>query len=144
MDDMLWSLDPENDYMEKTILRMKECAEGLQNTYGTEIRMGIDERIKSVKLDMRTRHEVFLIFKEALRNIIAHANGSLSLVDIDLSGGKLQLKIQNAEACFNSVSVEFEQSKKEMYQRAESMNAELDILTDKKGVSLILVVPINS
>jgi signal transduction histidine kinase len=31
MSDMLWTLNPENDTMEKTILRMKQFAEDLQN-----------------------------------------------------------------------------------------------------------------
>jgi len=87
---------------------------------------------------------LFFIFKEALRNISAHANGSPSLVDIDLTSGKLLLKIQNAEASVNSASLEFEQSKKDMFKRAKLMKAEFDLLTDKKGVSLVLVVPITT
>ena len=94
MDDMLWSLDPDNDYMEKTILRMRESAEGLQHTYGTEIQIEIDEKVKSIKMDMRTRHELFLIFKEALRTVASNS-GSGSLVNADLSGGKLLVKIHN-------------------------------------------------
>jgi signal transduction histidine kinase len=142
MDDMLWSLNPANDNMEKTILRMKECAEGLQNTHGTRIQMEVDEKVKSLKLDMKARHEFFLIFKEALRNIAEQANGSVSLINVDLSDGKLFLKIQNNEVNFNS-GTEAEHSKKEMRQRAKFINGELDILCDKKGVSIILLVPVN-
>jgi ligand-binding sensor domain-containing protein/signal transduction histidine kinase len=142
MDDMLWSLNPENDDMEKTILRMKECAEGLQHTYGAIIQMEIDKKIKSIRLDMRTRHEVFLIFKEALRLITPHAHGSTSLVNADLSSGKLLLKIQNSEASLGE-GVDAERSKKEMQQRAAVIHAELDMQTDKKGVSIILLVPLN-
>jgi signal transduction histidine kinase len=142
MDDMLWSLNPENDSMEKTILRMKECAEGLQNTYSTDIQMEVDERVESLKLDMKARHEFFFIFKEAIRNIAQQANGSASLINIDLSHGKLFLKIQNSEVNFDS-GVEAQQSKKEMKQRAKLINAELDILCDKNGVSIILLVPVS-
>jgi signal transduction histidine kinase len=141
MDDMLWSINPENDSMEKTILCMKECAEGLQNTHSTNIQMEVDERVNSLKLDMKARHEFFFIFKEALRNIAEHANGSVSLINVDLSAGKLLLKIQNSEVC-NS-GIETEHGKKEMQQRAAVINAELDIQSDNKGTSIILLVPVK-
>jgi len=141
MDDMLWSINPENDSMEKTILRMKECAEGLQNTHSTNIQMEVDERVNSLKLDMKARHEFFFIFKEALRNIAEHANGSVSVINVDLSGGKLLLKIRNSEVC-NS-GIETEHGKKEMQQRAAVINAELDIQSDNKGTSIILLVPVK-
>jgi len=64
MDNMLWSLNPENDSIGKTILCMKDCTDGLQNTHGTNIQMEVDERVKSLKLDMKARNEFFLIFKE--------------------------------------------------------------------------------
>lgn len=141
MDDMLWSLNPENDSMEKTILRMKECAEGLQNTHSTHIQMEVDERVKAVKLDMKARHEFFLIFKEATRHVAEEANGSPTLINIDLSSGKLLMKIRNSEVNFNGIDAD--RSKKEMKQRAKLINAELDILCDKTGVSIILLVPVS-
>jgi hypothetical protein len=142
MSDMLWTLNPENDTMEKTVLRMKECAEGLQNTHNTNIQMEIDAKVKSLKLDMKTRHEFFFIFKEALLNIAKQANGTPTLINIDFTNSKLLMKIQNQEVNFNS-PVFTTPGKKEMRQRAQFINGELDIQSDNKGISLILVVPVN-
>src|SRR5206468_24673 len=115
MDDMLWSLNPENDSMEKTILRMRECAEGVQNTYNTRIEMEVDSKVKSVKLGMKTRHEFFLIFKEALLCIAESANSSPSIINLDLTGNNLSLKVKNSEADLRNN----EQARKEMKQRAK-------------------------
>jgi len=139
MDDMLWSLNPENDSMEKTILRMKECAEGVQHTYNTNIEMEVDPKVKSVRLDMKARHEFFLIFKEALLSIAERADGSSSIINVDLSGNKLSLKIKNSEVNLSSN----EQARKEMAQRAKLINSELDVLCDKNGISIILLVPVH-
>ena len=35
MDDMLWSIDPKNDSMEKLLMRLKQYTEGFNNTHGT-------------------------------------------------------------------------------------------------------------
>ena len=141
MDDMLWSLNPDNDYMEKTILRMRESAEGLQHTYGTEIQIEIDEKVKSVKMDMRTRHELFLIFKEGLRTIASNSRSG-TLVNADLSGGKLLVKIHNAGMNANG-DPEVERSYQELRQRAKVIRAELDIQIDKKGIFIVLLVPLK-
>ena len=142
MSDMLWTLNPENDTMEKTVLRMKECAEGLQNSHNTNIQMQIDSKVKSLKLDMKTRHEFFFIFKEALLNIARQANGTPSIINVDYMSGKLLMKIQNQEVNLNSPLLAAP-AKKEMKQRAKFINAELDIQNDNKGISIILVVPVN-
>jgi signal transduction histidine kinase len=138
MDDMLWSLNPENDSMEKTILRMKECAEGVQNTYNTDVQMEVDPKVKSVKLDMKARHEFFLIFKEALLSIAERSDGSRSIINVDLTGHRISLKIKNNEVNLRNN----EPARKDMAQRAKLINAELDVLCDKNGISIILLVPV--
>jgi len=138
MDDMLWTLNPQNDSMEKTILRMKEYAENIQSTFPTQVQMEVDEKIKHLKLDMKVRHELFLIFKKTLRTIAEEAGKSVSAINIDHAGKKLVMKIQNSEVNFSTAVAE--QTAKEIKQRAEVINAESDIQNDSKGVSLILLV----
>jgi len=140
MDDILWTLNPQNDSMEKTILRMKEYAEAMQNTYPTDVIMEVDEKIKQLKLDMKVRHEIFFIFKKMLHDIAMNANNSESIINIDHAGKKLLMKIQNNEVKLSGVDAE--QVIKEISQRAELINAELDIQNDNKGVSLILSVAV--
>ena len=141
MSDMLWTLNPENDTMEKTLLRMKECAQGLGTTYDTKIDMEVDTKVKSLKLDMKKRHELFFIFKEAIRSIAKQANGTASVVNIGLSNGNLLLKMQNQDVSFNSVLVD-EATKNEMKQRAHTIGADLNIHEGKNSVSIILAVPV--
>lgn len=70
MDDILWSIDPANDSIEKTLLRMQEFIESLTNTYGIKISMLVDEKIKKLNLNMQIRHESFLLFRESIRKLV--------------------------------------------------------------------------
>lgn len=142
MDDMLWSLKPENDSMEKTVLRMQEYAEGLQRTHETKIKMNVDEKVKAIKPDMKTRHEIFFIFKEVITALSKQAKGTESLIDIDLIDGKLLLKIQNTGIHFIT-GTDTALVRKEILQHAQSINAELDIQNDNKGVSVILLIAVK-
>jgi len=138
MDDMLWSLDPANDNMERTILRMKEFAEGLQNEYPVNIQMEVDENVHSVKAGMKVRHELFLIFKEALTLIASGGTASQCIVNIDKESSKLSLKIYDKAATPDTSSPEVMHTIEDMEKRAAIMSASLDIQTDHTGTSVIL------
>lgn len=70
MDDMLWTIAPENDSMEKTIERMREFIDSQMNRYAVHIELLIDERVKLLKLPMQLRHEAFLLFKESISSLL--------------------------------------------------------------------------
>ena len=138
MDDMLWSLDPANDNMEKTILRMKEFAEGLQNDHALDIQMEIDNDVLSVKAGMKIRHELFLIFKEALTVIAKCGTASQCIINIDKEASNLSLKIYDRSATLDTTNTDVVHAVNEMEKRALLINASLDIQTDHTATSVIL------
>jgi hypothetical protein len=143
MDDMLWSIDPQNDNMAKTLERMNEFAEGLKNTHSCTIELVVDEKVKSLKLDMKTRHEIFFIFKEVLINIIQLSTCSESIINIDLNKSTLQIKIYDNGTGLDLKAIQAKSEVKEIYKRADMLNADIDIQSDKKGTSVIMQVPVR-
>lgn len=142
MDDILWSIDPENDSMEKTLLRMMEFTDALKNRYGGNIELALDKKLRSLKPDMRTRNEFFLIFKEGLRLIVQYAGGRDTLVNIDLFRNRLSLKLQDATASLDTHVEQLEKSIRDINNRAKSIKAEADIQYDKNGMAVILLIPV--
>lgn len=139
MDDVLWSIDPGNDSIEKMLLRMTEFTDTLRNRFDAKIVFKIDEKVKGLRLDMKQRHGFFIIFKEALQCIMENLGGKNTMVEIDVAKGKLLLKMHdgdihadyNAEAlhCINSVK-----------KYAEPINSEIDFQVDKAGANIVLVM----
>jgi ligand-binding sensor domain-containing protein/signal transduction histidine kinase len=143
MDDILWSIDPQNDSMEKSLLRMMEFSDALKNRYGAGIELALDKKVRSLKLDMKTRHEVFFIFKEALRLIVQYSGGRETLIHIDLFKNNLSLKLQDPGASLEKNVTAIDKSIKEMNDRAVLIHAELDVQCDRKGIAIILLVPVK-
>lgn len=143
MDDILWSIDPQNDSMEKSLLRMMEFADALKQRHGAHIEIVLDKKVRSLRLDMKTRHEVFLIFKEALRTIVQYSCGKETLVNIDLFKSKLSIKLQDATATFDKNEAQIDNCIREMNDRSSVIHADLDVQCDKKGVAIILMVPVK-
>jgi ligand-binding sensor domain-containing protein len=142
MDDMLWSIDPQNDSMEKTLLRMLEYVDALVNRHGANIDILVDEQVRSLELDMKSRHEMLLIFKEVLRNMVQASTGSHILVNIDQVKSKLCLKMQDDGVYSTEADIFTPGALNMLEKRTQSLSAEIDIHTDKNGASVILQVPV--
>lgn len=85
MDDMLWSIAPENDSMQKTIDRMQEFIEAQMNRYAIKIELTVDERVKKLNLPMQLRHEAFSLFTNSLTGLL---NAQVGYIGIQLAKEK--------------------------------------------------------
>lgn len=88
MDDMLWSIDPVNDSMEKTVARMQEFIAAVNSRHGVNIVLSVDDQIKKLNLDMELRHELLLLFKYFSSSI---AQAEIKDCIIRMSAAKNQL-----------------------------------------------------
>ena len=143
MDDMLWSIDPENDSMQKTLERMTEFAEGLKSTHSCEIDVIVDEKVRSLKLSMKVRHEMFLIFKTALSNIAENSSCTSSVINIDLVKFNLLMKVWDKRTNYDPRSYHHHIELEELRKRAAEINGTVDIHTDREGISIMMQIPVH-
>lgn len=142
MDDMFWSIDPANDNMEMTLLRMNEFVSAMRHRHSANIEMVVDDIVRNIRLDMKKRYELYVIFRRALRSIASNSLANQILINIDYQKAALSLKIQS-NGVYGSPEALYDNEKiTDITRRAESLNAVLDIQSDNKHVSVILVVPI--
>ena len=102
MDDMLWSIDPVNDSMEKTIERIREFIDALKRRHSANIELLVDKKAETLMLNMRLRHDVFILMKEGIRSVVQAGSKNVRLhigiqkdtllytIDIDNEGCDLQ------------------------------------------------------
>ena len=142
LDDMLWSIDPSNDKMEKMLQRMSEYADAMKKNFDCEITLQAEERLNTVDLNMKFRYGLFSIFKEGLKSIIQLSDGKQTLINIDLYKNKVLLKMQDNTAQYIS-DINNYRVAEEMKKHAEAMSAELDLQQDKNGIYIFLMFPIK-
>jgi ligand-binding sensor domain-containing protein/signal transduction histidine kinase len=142
MDDILWSIEPDNDSMERSLLRMREFIDELKNRHNASIELVADRHSGRVSLDMKKRHEFFLIFKDALRCVVELTEGRDTLIHLDAAKTKLLLKLQDATANPYSRQAALQEAIKDIRGRASMINAETDIVYDQKGIAIIVEVPL--
>lgn len=66
MDDVMWSIDPSNDSMQKTAERMQEIADMVKHEYDTAVTVVIEKNVLPYALSMKERLELILIYKKTM------------------------------------------------------------------------------
>jgi ligand-binding sensor domain-containing protein len=142
LDDMLWSLDPENDAMDKTISRIKEYADALMQRHGVLIELLIDKKVEKLELNMKMRHEAFLLFKEGLHSLVT-AGTKLCIVHLTAERGKLLFTIE-----FENEGCDMQQlnnllRRRDMEARLHELKAKLNVQVHKSRSVFSLQLPLN-
>ena len=144
MDDMLWSIDPANDSMDRALERMKEFAGALSRRHGTRIGLEADDSIRSLKPDMNIRHEFLLIYKLALRLLVEEMKVSGVLVQLDYQRPHFHLTMFAAGARMDDRNSRSIRLLEEMRSRARSMHGTLEMQYDEKGTAILFICPSTS
>ncbi|MFT3823111.1 MAG: two-component regulator propeller domain-containing protein [Chitinophagaceae bacterium] len=140
MDDILWSISPQNDSMDKTIVRMKEYASKIEKQYHAHINFRSDEGVEKLKLDMKQRHELFIIYKQCVDDAIAHLKcSSLDVfIDRDKAKNRLSLKLRGE----SEHDIDYTTVLVNIRKRVDSLGATLDTIKDRRQISMILQLPL--
>ncbi len=73
MSDILWSVDARNDMPESLSERIQEYAEELLLPLNIELHVDVGEIHSRQRMPLELRQQLYLIFKEAVNNVVKHA-----------------------------------------------------------------------
>jgi len=142
LDDMLWSIDPENDSMRKTIDRMKEYMDALKNRHSTKIDILVDKKIEKLELNMKLRLEWFLLFKEIIKTIV-HCGAQNNGIHIGLEKLNIVCTFQFQNGQGDIQQLESLLQNNDMNKRLKEMRAKLKIYMDKAHSLVVLKIPVS-
>ncbi len=142
LDDMLWSLDPKNDAMDKTISRVKEYAEALMQRHGVLIELLIDKKVEKLQLNMKLRHEAFLLFKEGLRSLV-EAGTKLCIVHLTYEKAKLFFTIEFENEGCDMQKLNNLLQRRDMDMRIQNLGAKLNVQLHKSKSMFLLQLPLG-
>lgn len=137
MYDMVWSINPQNDQMSKTLERMKHFALEQESMNDINIEIDADPAIEDKHSDMEHRYELLSIFKESIINAVKHSGARNIQIQLRLRKQKLQLTIQDDGRGFNPSGIAKGRGTQDMKRRAEAIGASLEILSEKNTGTLV-------
>jgi len=95
LDDIVWSINTNNDSLEQTVIRMRRYAAEIFDAANIHYSLHLDEQFAHRKLNMEQRRDLFLIFKEAIHNVYKHAGAKNVTIHVWPEKHRLFMKIRD-------------------------------------------------
>jgi signal transduction histidine kinase/ligand-binding sensor domain-containing protein len=144
MSDMVWAINPENDTLEQVIVRMKEFAAEILEPLDIHYEFLEKDDFSHTKMDLNTKKDFFLIFKEAVNNAAKYSQCKNFTVELKRDAQGILLHIRDDGKGFNVAASNGGNGLKNMKHRANTINATIHIESiHGEGTSIRLKMPIT-
>lgn len=137
MSDMVWSINPDNDSLQKMLSKMKEFSAEILEPKNMSYQFQGEETLNGAVLDLACRKNIFLIFKESINNAAKYSEGSFVDIHFSQVANDLLLTISDNGKGFDHTKVQNGNGLKNMKARAMEINAQLN-LESKQGQGTVL------
>jgi len=131
MSDIVWSINPDHDSLDKVIARMQDAASELFADTETTVSVEADPAVLPMNLPLEKRHDFFLIYKEAITNVARYSEATQVRVRLHCEGNRLKLVVQDNGKGFDTAQPKTRSGGgnglKNMRVRAEKIDATLTI-----------------
>jgi len=132
MKEIVWSLNPENDSLESLLVFIRQYFVQLFDPLPHQTNIFIPSTIPPVPLKGAARRSVYLTIKEALNNVIKHANATSVELSVQLSGNKLIVMIKDNGIGFpvNSEGKFFSNGLRNMQRRMKQAEGKFEFFNE--------------
>lgn len=140
LSDIVWSVKAGSDQIEDVFARMFQFGSTLAESKGFAFRFEADSQIQNQKLDMQTRKNLYLIFKEAMNNAAKYSNASNVEVYTAREDRHIKLIIKDNGRGFDYELIRKGNGLANMHQRAAQIGGKLTIQSAIEGGTTITLV----
>ena len=139
MDDIIWSVNPQNDSLSSLTVRSREYAIPVCESKNISFDMNMDETIHSMKLEMDERRNIYLIVKEAINNAVKYSGCTRLSVSFTINYKQLEIKVIDNGCGFDPSQRGLRNGITNMERRAKQTGMEFTIQSEKnKGTQIML------
>lgn len=151
MNDIVWAINPSNDIMEKIIQRMESFARPLLQAKNISLTLSYEPSVMHLNLPMEKRKNFYLIFKEAVNNVLKYSDCRNMAVRISIHQQDLVLEVKDDGRGFDIEQMKQRAGKSlsgnglnNMCRRAKEMKGMCNIQSEPgKGTTVTLHFPVT-
>jgi ligand-binding sensor domain-containing protein/two-component sensor histidine kinase len=140
LDDIIWSVDSNNDTLEETVSRMRRYAAELFDAANTSYELYLDPAFEQKKLAMEQRRDIYLLYKEAVNNISKHAGAKQVNIQITIEHNQLFMRIKDDGKGFDTTATSNRHGLKGMKERVKKWKGKISI---ESGTSIGTMIQVS-
>ncbi|WP_170061106.1 tetratricopeptide repeat-containing sensor histidine kinase [Spirosoma aerolatum] len=139
IDEIIWTINPGNDSLQRIALRLQEYAQPLMESKHIAFTFGVDPSLDELPISMEVRRSLYLIGKEAINNLVKYSQATQATVQFELKANQLQVLIEDNGQGFDTTQLSSRNGQTSMQKRAQAIGGTLVIHSaPDKGTSLIV------
>jgi signal transduction histidine kinase/ligand-binding sensor domain-containing protein len=105
LDEIVWSVNPANDTLDKLVAFVCEYAQALLGSAGIRCWLEMPDHVPDMEVSSQIRHQVCMALKECLTNVIKHAQAKKVTITIRLEGRTLAITVEDDGVGFDPARV---------------------------------------
>jgi signal transduction histidine kinase len=143
LDETVWAVHPRNDTLEHLLNYLGKYGIEFLDSADVRCRMNLVEDAPSVPVSADVRHNVLLVFKEALNNIVRHSHATEVRIHVGVNGKSSYLEIEDNGCGFNGATEDvLADGLRNMRQRMAEIHGRFEINSEKTtGTKIYLSFP---
>jgi signal transduction histidine kinase len=144
MNDIVWAINPRRDQVRDLIQRMRRFASDIFTARAIAFAFRAPQDDRSVPVTADVRRHIFLVFKEAVNNIVRHSGATQADVDIRVDGNWMTLTVCDNGRGFDPARRGEGHGLVSMHDRARMMGGRLEVTAQRGGGTMLrLTAPLN-
>jgi len=143
MSDIVWAINPKKDHLSDLSQRMRHFASDVFSARGVEFRFRAPDAEQDVKVGANFRRELFLLFKEAVNNIVRHSGCSHSDIEFRAEADGLFLRLSDNGRGFDVSAQSNGHGLASMRERTDGLGGKFEIVSRQgEGTTLAFEIPL--
>jgi signal transduction histidine kinase len=137
--DLIWAVKPHPDYLNDMADRMREYAVKIFDAKDIEYRLSIPRNLPMRDMDIETRRNIYLIFKEAVNNAMKYSSCTHMEVNLQVNNEQLLLRVADNGVGFDAGTTIRGNGLANMEKRARDIGGALSVISGSgKGTEVLL------
>ena len=145
LDEIVWAINPANDTLEGLANYAGKYAQEYLALAELRCRADLPAQLPAISIPPEVRHNVFLAFKEAVHNVVKHAQATEARIRLRLEPERFILEIEdNGRGIGSQPSPQNRNGLRNMKKRMDDIHGEFSISGGANAGTIVrLTVPIN-
>lgn len=127
IDEIIWTINPGNDSLQRIVLRLQEYALPLMESKQIAFNFYVDPALDQLPVSMEVRRNLYLIGKEAINNLIKYSEATRATLRFERQNSQFKVVIEDNGRGFDADQLSSRTGQQSMQQRALAMGGKLTV-----------------
>jgi signal transduction histidine kinase len=144
LSDIVWNINPRYDNPDHLFIRMKRYAADMMDGKNIAYELVFPDQDERIPLDMEKRRDFYLVFKEAVNNVIKYSKAANAVVKVEHLNNLLKLTVKDNGTGFDMQVTTQGNGLTNMKKRALDIGGEFSIVSSPgQGTEVVLQLTIT-